>query len=300
MIIRNTIYGIPWLDLENPTVEEIHAIIDEFGVHEDCAIELMRPSLRAKVDQFQDELFFVLHFPDHPAQKTGDTVEIDFVVHKKYIITSRYSDIDTLLVFEKKYSTLSKPEGAEIHGGTIFGLMITDLYSGLIDELSFIKKDIQDVENKIFNDPDQSISRSLITLHRKLLDCKSALRYHTDILTSFEHESIALFGGTYKHTVHGILNVYYRMTTMVDTLREIVYELRKTYDAFLTNGTNETMRILTLMSFMTFPLTLLVTIAAFPGAPKHWHTPQGFIGLLIIVIAIGATMFIFFKKKKWL
>ena len=46
MITRHTIYEIPWIDLVNPTTEEIHAIIDEFSIDETCAIELVKPSDR--------------------------------------------------------------------------------------------------------------------------------------------------------------------------------------------------------------------------------------------------------------
>ncbi len=300
MITRHDLYGIPWIDLENPTTEEIRTIIGEFNINETCAIELMHPSLRAKVDRYDNYLFFVLHFPDHPANNVGGMIEIDFVVHDKFIITTKYAPIDTLLVFEKKHTLSNKTTGGKIHGGIMFGLMINDLYDGLIDELTLIKKDITDLENKIFTNPDAGISQSLLTLHRKLLDCKSALRFHHEILTSFEHESVALFGESYETTTHMIMNRYYHLITMLDSSREIVQELRETYDALLTNRTNEIMRTLTLMSFITFPLTLVVAIATFPGAPHEWHTVSGFYALILCIVIIGAIMLMYFKKKDWL
>ncbi len=300
MINRHDIYGIPWIDLENPTTEEIHTIINEYGINETCAIELMRPSLRAKVVRYDDYLFFALHFPDHPAKKIGGAIEIDFVVHKDFILTSRYITIDTLLAFEKKHTASDRSPIKNVHGGTIFGLMINDLYDGLIEELSFIKKDIADVENRIFGENDNGISKTLITLHRKLLDCKSALRFHNEILTSFEKESLGLFGADYEPVSHSILHRYYHLTTMVDSAREIIQELRQTYDSLLANRTNDAMKTLTLMSFMTFPLALLVAVATFPGAPKSWHTEHGFYILISIIAAVGITMVLFFKRKDWL
>lgn len=300
MITRHDLYGIPWIDLENPTPAEIHSVIDEFKINESCAIELLRPSLRAKVDRIDNYLFFVLHFPDHPAKNTGGAIEIDFVVHHNFIITTRYTTIDTLLVFEKRHTAsngdgLSKPTGA-----TMFGLMINDLYDGLIDELTLIKRDIADVEERIFGEQDKSISKTLISLHRKLLDCKSALRFHHEILTSFEHESDTLFGKDFAPSMNTIMHRHYHLTSMMDSSKEMVQELRETYDATLSSRTNETMRVLTLMSFMTFPLALLVAIATFPGAPHGWHTNTGFYTLIGIIITIGITMFAIFKKKHWL
>lgn len=300
MINRHDLYGIPWIDLENPTTEEIHTVINEFNVNESCAIELTNPSLRAKTTRYDDYVFFVLHFPDHPAQKTGSVMEIDFVVHKNFIITSRYMTIDTLLSFEKKHTASDKSPIPNIHGGNIFGLMINDLYDGLIDELSLIKKDIADVENKIFGETDTTISKILITLHRKLLDCKSALRFHHDILTSFEHESIVLFGNNFEPTIQSIMHRYYHLTTIMDSSRETIQELRQTYDSLLTNRTNETMRTLTLMSFVTFPLSLIAIILFDPASPHIFHGEYGFEIVLGILFIIFIIMMMFFKKKKWL
>ncbi len=300
MITRHDLYGIPWIDLENPTTEEIHTIIEEFNINESCAVELMHSSLRAKVDRYDDYLFFVLHFPDHPAKKTGGMVEIDFVVHHKFIITTRYIPIDTLLVFEKKHTLSNKTAGTETHGGIMFGLMINDLYDGLIDELTLIKKDIDGLENEIFTNPNANISQSLLTLHRKLLDCKSALRFHHEILTSFERESTVIFGKEYQSVTATIMNRYYHLTTILDSSREIIQELRETYDALLTNKTNEIMRTLTLMSFITFPLSLIAIILFDPASPHIFHGDYGFEIVIGILFFIFLLMMLFFKKKKWL
>ena len=300
MITRNSIYGTPWIDMENPTAEDIHAIINEFGIDESCAVELMHPSLRTKVDRYDHFLFLVLHFPDHPAHNTTGTIEIDFVVHKDYLITVRYGHVDTLMVFEKKHALANKSTPTPTHGGTVFAMILSELYHGLTEELSLIKKDINRVEVQIFAQTDAHISKKLLVIHRKLLDCRSALRFHTDVLASYETESLKLFGKSYEDSLRVINNAYYRMTTLLDTSREINHELRETYDALLTHTTNKVMKTLTLMSFITFPLTLLVAVATFPGAPSSWHTEHGFYILIATIIMIGAILILFFRKKDWL
>ncbi len=301
MITRHDLYGIPWIDLVNPTIEEIHTIIEEFTIDESCAVELVKPSLLTKVERFDHHLFFVMHFPDHPARNAGGIIEVDFVVHHDFIITTRYTDIDSFLVFEKKHTANNRStSGIDMHGGIIFGLMITDLYNGLFEELNFIKSDITELENKIFKNSNADISFELMIIHRKLLDCKSALRLHSDILHSFEHESLTLFGASYGTIIRDIMNIYYRMTTMLESNKEIVYELRETYDAFISNETNKTMRTLTLMSFVTFPLSLIAIILFDPASPHIFHGDHGFWVVLGILFIIFIMMMVFFKKKKWL
>ena len=87
---------------------------------------------------------------------------------------------------------------------------------------------------------------------------------------------------------------------MLDSSREIVQELRETYDALLTNKTNDIMRTLTLMSFITFPLSLIAIILFDPASPHIFHGEHGFEIVIGILFFIFLLMMMFFKKKKWL
>jgi magnesium transporter len=90
------------------------------------------------------------------------------------------------------------------------------------------------------------------------------------------------------------------MTGMLDSNKELVYELRESYDAFIANQTNSTMRTLTLMSFVTFPLSLIAIILFDPASPHIFHGTYGFWIVVGILFIIFLFMILYFKKKKWL
>ena len=82
---------------------------------------------------------------------------------------------------------------------------------------------------------------------------------------------------------------------------ELLHELRETNNSLLSTKENETMRILTIMALLTFPLALLVSILEIDTVNNPIrHMPYDFWIILGIVIAVGASMYLYFKHKKWL
>jgi hypothetical protein len=64
-------------------------------------------------------------------------------------------------------------------------------------------------------------------------------------------------------------NEYYRVHNHVMRNTESLHELRETNNSLLTTKQNETMRVLTGMALLTFPLTLFVTISDFHGSEEN-------------------------------
>ena len=82
---------------------------------------------------------------------------------------------------------------------------------------------------------------------------------------------------------------------------ESLHELRETNNSLLSTKQNETMRILTIMAVLTFPLSLFVAIFDLHVASNPLaDAPHAFWIVVGAVAAIGVTMLLYFKHRKWL
>ena len=78
-----------WLDLTNPTKEEIASLPDNFKVHPLIKEELRHPSPRPKIDLYDEAIHLVLHFPNENSTNKNDSPnqtnhqEVDFVLGQK-------------------------------------------------------------------------------------------------------------------------------------------------------------------------------------------------------------------------
>ncbi len=304
MISRYTYKDLVWVDLESPTQEEARAIMEEFDIHPLTANELLVPTLRSKVDLYPDFIYLILHFPTISHKHNGkNEQEIDFVVGKKFLITTHYDLVDPLHEFSKVFEVHSILERSNIgdHAGYILFYIIKELYKMLNDELSYIQRDIAEIEPNIFGGKERKMVTSISRLNRDLLNFRQTILPHKEVLESFELACIKFFGQDFLYYLRNITGEYFKVSSALDGQRETLLELRNTNDSLLTTKTNDIMKTIAIISFITFPLSLIATIF---GMNTHTLPIVGSQGDFWIIIGIMATItfviFAYFKTKKWI
>src|SRR3989339_963539 len=202
MISRYTYKDLVWVDMESPSNEEVRQIMEEFSLSPLIGNELLTPSVRSKVDMYEDFIYLILHFPTI-SHKHGkhDEQEVDFVIGKKFIITTHYEVIDPLHEFSKVFEVNSILDKSTmgLHGGFVFFYIMRELYQSLTHELDHIDDRLEAAEGKIFTGEESSMVEKLSLIHRDLLNFKQAVRYHRDVLESFELAGRRMFGQDFDY-----------------------------------------------------------------------------------------------------
>jgi magnesium transporter len=304
MISRYNYKKLVWIDVPSPTQEEVRQLMEEFNIHPLVADELLEPTLRPKVDLYDDHIYLILHFPTISHKHDGGhDQEIDFVVGKDFLITTHYDHIDTLHEFSKKFEVSSILEKANIgnHAGYILFSILRELYRMLDRELDHINHDFGDIESKIFSGNERDMVTAISRLNRDLLNFKQALRPHKEVLESFEIAGAKFFGKDFDYYLRTIIGDFYKVSNILDGHRETLLELRRTNDSLLTTKTNETMKFLTIMAFFTFPLSLVAAIFGMGARATPILGSTNDFWIILGLMAAGAvSMFGFFKYKKWI
>lgn len=305
MICRRTHGDLVWIDAVSPTPEEVRQLMEEYALDPLIADELMVPSVRNRVDARDDYFYVVLHFPafKHHHNLAGTSVELDFIVGKKWIITTRYNEADPLHQFSTLFevdTVLDKKNMSE-HAGFIFYYMLSELYKSLNDEIAHLNNRIDTAEEHVFEGYEKEMVLELSQISRDLLNYGQALNTHGVMLRSVEAPGVALFGYTYARNVRNIVGDYERLANALETNRAALTELRQTNDSLLTTKQNETMKMFTIMAFITLPLTLLTSLFGMNtnSAPFVEH-PWGFWIITGMMLALATSCFAFFKYKNWL
>jgi magnesium transporter len=299
MISRYSRHGIIWVDLESPTKEEIEHTIEEFDLGHLIAGEMIQNTIRSKVDLYDNFLYLVLHFPlINKNSKEDKDQEVDFIVGKKFLITIRYENIEPIKNFAKIFESDSlgdRSPDAKDNGGFIFMQLMKEFYKKSLHELESLTDTIKSIEHQIFTNQESSIVRRMSFTSRKLLDFKQAIRFHGEILRSYESASKRLFGEHYGYYAEIITSEYNKVNSILESHRDAITELQRTNDSLISNKSNEIMRNFTVMAFIMFTLTLIAGIFG-----MNTQSPDDF---YLILIGMGATafvMFAIFKIKRWL
>jgi magnesium transporter len=302
MINQYTYGNTLWVDVENPKEADIVDLVREFNLDTSCAEQLSDPTLRSKIEIFDNQVFMVLHFPDHPSRKkTDDRLEIDFIIGQNYIITIRYGVIDSLIESQKIIETKSlMKKDFSIEPINVAREILATLYRNLRDEIAILGREIKNIEEEVFSGNEDKMVQRISLLRRKFIDIKHSTRFHEEVLKGLSNCTKNGYCSGDTVVVESILARYYKMYDLLEGNMEIVRELRETNDSLLTAKNNDVMKRLTLMAFITFPLSLVALVLFDPGSPHVFHGPNGFwivVGILVILFLI---MHVYFKYKKWI
>lgn len=303
---------ITWLDLENPTPEEAREIVERFDVAPIVADELLSPTLRPKVDYHKNYIYLILHFPvayntddaDDASKETPQKIqEVDFIIGKDFIVTTRYNAVDALLEFSRVFeveSILDKSSMSD-HAGYIFYYMTQHLYKSMMNQLANIRDLMADVEQKIFSGEEKHMVVEISKINRLLLNYQQSTDMHKEILESFSVAGKDFFGTNFDYHLHGILGEYYKVRSEMLAAKDYLNELRSTNDSLLSTNQNEVMKILTVTNFVVLPLSLLAGLFSMNTITTPIVGGEfDFAVVLIIMFFMAGSMFLFFRWKKWL
>ena len=85
---------------------------------------------------------------------------------------------------------------------------------------------------------------------------------------------------------------------MTEDYEELIEGLSQTFDSMQTNKTNETMKILTLVSTIILPLTFITGLygmnVGLPFQDRAW----AFWGIMGFMVVVAVVFYIYFRHKK--
>jgi magnesium transporter len=313
MTTTHSYRGIVWIDLESPDENEIASLVKRYDLHPLVGEELKSSSSLAKIDVYKDYTFIVLTLPIRTRQGDSYVVvdrEVDFVIGKHFLITSRFEAIEQLEYFAKIFEAneiLGKQNGLGQagrieHAGHIFYYMIKRLYAGMKNDLENIRDAIVSAENRIFRGGEKHMVKHLSDLNRELIDFKQTARIHQDIWTHLgERSERSIFGVDFMPYIEDLKADFAHIHELIVNARELLSDLRETNDLLLNTKQNEIIKDLTLIAFIFYPLTTIAAIFTIPGVdvpltrdPHGWAIIMG----TMVILSIG--IWFFFKKKKWM
>ena len=265
------------------------------------ACESTNNIFRSGTEIYDDYTFTELKVID-PVHKEGDD-NTDYL--------ALYFKRDTFIVVDVEDTDLSTKNKFEraLKRFSPSTMNLEKLIYAFFDELLsrdvvFVEKlglKVSDIEESIINEkPDEDINSTLLKLKRKLLEMHNYYEQCIDIFETLDANENDIFE---TDSLMYIANIAQRVTRLredVDSINNAIVHLQDAYSAYLDKRMNNTMKYLTVLSTIFFPLTIIVGWYGmnFLYMPEFaWKYGYLYvIGLSILTIVIVAWIA---RKKKW-
>ncbi len=286
--------GVTWIDLESPSSEEVAQLTNEFKLQPLVASELLSKSLRPKIELHKKYMYVILHFIDN--------TEVDFILGKNFIITTRYEAVAPVITFSKALSLGEQMHNdTPFHAGILFYYITKGLYAELENELTRLRTHMKVIEESVYSGKEREMVFELAKSGRNLLDMYQALDPHKEVLMSLELHANEFYGNNYKRYTSALLGDFYKVHQRVKRLNALQAELRATNDSLLSIKQNSIMQVFTVIAFVTLIPSLIASIFGMNtiNMPLIGNAYDFWLVLLLMTFASGG-VFVFFRYKKWL
>jgi magnesium transporter len=303
MISRFTHRTVSWIDLEEPTRDELSVIADENNLHPVVTNELFQPSERAKVDMYTNAIYLILHFPVRNT-KTGaiTEAEIDFVLLKEKLITTHYELIEPLKEFAKQFEVgqyLDKNR-IESHAGYLFFFAVRELYTHTLSVIEATEKRLREAEKLMYSGREAEAVTHISACSQTMSEIRHSVRYHKETLSSLAGACKQLYGEDFAYYVRAIEGEYLRVEKAIVENRHMIKDLRKTNDSLISARNTKALERLTAIVVTLFPLGFLSWIFGMDSVYLQLNDPL-MLGAVFAIMAVSVLLFfLYFRSKKWL
>lgn len=295
--------NITWLNFSEPTTQELMSVKDDFGINKYVAGQLAVPIKRPKIEEYPGYLFLVLHFPVFNEQ-TRQTIptELDFIITPNSIVTIHQ---DPLPQLENFYHECS---GGMANNGEYFkstGYLLFCILDKLIDSclpmLDHITDHLDNVENKIFQGHEKEMLLEIAIVKRDIIDFRRTIKPQRSVLEVLAKKTSRFFNEDFDFISQEVIGSNIRVWNVLENHKERVEAIEETNNTMFSYKINTILKTLTLLSFVTFPLSLMAAILSMStGLPEFLQGDHAFWAVISFMALASFSMFLLFKKKKWL
>lgn len=295
---------LSWIDIKNPDKKDLAYLKENFSFHPLTLEEVISPTLRPRVERFDNYLYLVIHFPFYNLKKqTTESREIDFLITRDTLITIRYAEFPPFKEFWEKYQIDDMAKERSFGGSPAYLLysILENLYTFSLRQIDHITKKINHLEDAMFEEMGSEKMVEKISLARRdIFDFRRAIEPQTTIFDELKTKGTEFFGKEMEPYFVNIVSSYMRVWNLLENHKETIESLRETNDSLVSNRTSRIMKILTVFTVIIFPLTLLANVlgrgaTSLPLANYEY----GFWIVFAIMFMATLGMLIFFKWKKW-
>lgn len=294
---------VTWVDFKNPTEDELITLAQEYSIHPLVANELRRPTFRPKVENYDDYLYMILHFPVYNAEDSSRGNEIDFIIGQNFLITTRYESIPALEHVLDSCQTEKNINKQYLSGnaGTLLYYLLSDLFTSALKGVEIIDNNIAQMEEVILRERHRELIERISVLRREILDFRRIIQPQEEVLQSLVEHGKKFFGRDIAPYFNNIVGDYLRIRHILENHKETIEALHQTNEALISIRTTEITKNLTLMAFITLPLTVLASIFGMNAEHAPIVGRQWDFWIIIAVMVVGViSMIMYFRYKKWL
>ena len=290
-----------WVDVENPTDEEVRDLADVCGFHPLTVEDALTPVQPPKVEEFGSYLFVLFR----GLRPTEEGLELEgyklaaflgpsflVTVHRRAVPACREV---SRLVLERDLPMESQMD-------RVLHALVDRMMDEILPILDRLEERVEELEESVFSgEPAKEVLQELLGLKRQLLTIRRLVGPQREMLGRLARRDLPFIDERTSHYFRDVYDHVVRMEEATVMLTDLASGALEAQLSVSSNRLNEIVKVLTIFSAIWMPLTFLAGVygmnfEVLPELRLRWFYPALWGGW----IAIAAGMLAVFRWRRWI
>jgi magnesium transporter len=295
--------GVEWIHIEQPGPLERAWLAEHYDFHPLDLEDVMSRNQRPKIDEYPDYLFIVLHFPVFDKQVGRlNSGELDLFVGPDFVITLPNQPLKPVeYLFERCRTSEEVREQYFSKGsGYLLYQIVDQCFDYCFPMLRKIGNKLEQLEEEIFIGRSEEIVRDISNVKQEIINFRKTIRPERTVLRDLERTKQRYMREDLEVYFDDIVDAAERIWDMLENYKEVVEALEDTNESVISHRVNDILRVLTAISVVVLPLTLIASIFGMNTWVPWEQKMIGFFVIVGVMVAMLAGMIGYFRHRGWL
>jgi len=294
--------AVVWLDLCEPTADELHTMAEELGLHALAVEDATTPHERPKLDHYSTHLYMDAYSVAFDrASGAVKKHEIGAFITPRALITVRKDesfDIDEITKRWDETPELTK-EGVSF---LLYGL-IDAIVDSHFDAVQSLDGAMEELEGMLFSERRDSITqtqRRSFALRKSLVELRRAVLPMREVVNALMRPSVKIVDDDIMPYFQDVYDHVLRAGEWTESLRDFVTTILETNLTIQGNRQNVVMKKVTSWAAI---IAVPTAVTGFYGQnvpyPGYEHM-SGFVVSSAVIVILSVSLYLIFKRLDWL
>lgn len=289
-----------WIDLQDePVASETGLLVGQLGLDEHAVAEAQRPRHPPGFEAYPDYIYLL------SKPLTSDSEDLDFTTQQMALfagprlLVTRHNQYSRFIsTLQQRFNEQGCAGESPLSVTAAITRRVADRYGKILLDL---EHRLDEVEDLLFESRGDRLMQELVGYNTALHKMRRILAYHTDAYRRLRDHFGASSTPHWHDEFDDIHALMERFHSLAELYQNVIGDLVEGYISLNAHNLNQIMKVLTIVTVIFVPLSLLVGIYGmnFENIPEL-RSPNGYFVLLGVMLSIAGGLLYIFRRVRWL
>ena len=294
---------VTWINVDRiDHIGTIEKIGECYGLHPLVLEDILNTDQRPKIEDY-DQYYYIVLKMLYYRERTGqiEVEQISLILGRNFVISFQEGKEGDVFGPVRERIRNNKGRIRKMGADYLTYALIDAIVDSYFIILEKLGERIEFLEEALVTQPTTKTLREIHSLKREMIFLRKAVWPLREVISSLERGESSLIQESTRVYLRDVYDHTIQVIDSIETFRDMVSGMLDIYLSSVSNRLNAVMKVLTIITTLFMPLTFIAGIYGmnFKYMPElEW--PWGYPLVLLVMLGIGISMLIYFRRKKWL